>query len=50
VRDASEIEHAVSAFARASNGGLIVTGSALAVVHRELIIAGREKQGPPRRR
>jgi putative tryptophan/tyrosine transport system substrate-binding protein len=39
VRDASEIEHAVSAFARASNGGLIVTGSALAVVHRDLIIA-----------
>jgi len=28
-----------AAFARSSNGGLIVTGSALAVVHRELIIA-----------
>ena len=39
VRDASEIERAVAAFARFSNGGLIVTGSALAVVHRHLIIA-----------
>ena len=39
VRDAGEIERAVAAFARASNGGLIVTASALAVVHRELIVA-----------
>ena len=30
VRDAGEIERAVAAFARASNGGLIVTASALA--------------------
>jgi putative tryptophan/tyrosine transport system substrate-binding protein len=37
VRDAGEIERAVTAFARGSNGGLIVTGSAAAVVHRELI-------------
>jgi putative ABC transport system substrate-binding protein len=39
VRDASEIERAVAAFARADNGGLIVTGSALAQLHRNLIIA-----------
>jgi ABC-type uncharacterized transport system substrate-binding protein len=39
VRDAREIERAVTAFAQSSNGGLIVTGSALAVVHRDLIIA-----------
>ena len=39
VRDAGEIERAITAFARRSNGGLIVTGSALAVFHRELIIA-----------
>jgi putative ABC transport system substrate-binding protein len=39
VRDAAEIERAIAAFARAPNGGLIVTGSALAVVHRDLIIA-----------
>ena len=45
VRDAGEIERAVTAFARSSNGGLIVTGSALAVVHRDLIItlAARHK-------
>ena len=39
VRDAGEIERAVTAFAHSSNGGIIVTGSALAVVHRNLIIA-----------
>jgi putative ABC transport system substrate-binding protein len=38
VRDTSEIEHFITAFARGSKGGLIVTGSALARVHRELII------------
>src|SRR5262249_39424506 len=37
VRDAGEIERTVTAFARSSNGGLIVTGSTLAIVHRELI-------------
>ena len=39
MRDAGEIERAVAAFARGSNGGLIVTASALATVHRELIVA-----------
>jgi putative ABC transport system substrate-binding protein len=39
VRDAGEIERAVAAFARSADGGLIVTGSALATVHRNLIIA-----------
>jgi putative tryptophan/tyrosine transport system substrate-binding protein len=34
VRDAGEIERAIAAFARSSNGSLIVTGSALALVHR----------------
>ena len=38
-RDASEIERAIAAFARVSNGGLIVTSSALAGVHRDLIIS-----------
>src|SRR5260370_29606606 len=37
VRDAGEIERAVAAFASGLNGGLIVTGSAAAIVHRELI-------------
>ena len=38
VRDAGEIERALAAFGRASNSGLIVTASALATVHRNLII------------
>jgi putative ABC transport system substrate-binding protein len=38
VRDAKEIERAVAAVARSTNGGLIVTGSASATVHRDLII------------
>ena len=38
VRDAGEIERAITAFARSSNGGLIVTGSPLALAHRDLII------------
>jgi putative tryptophan/tyrosine transport system substrate-binding protein len=45
VRDADEIERAITAFARGSNRGLIVTASPLAVVHRDLIItlAARHK-------
>jgi len=39
VRDASEIDQAVTAFARPVNSGLIITGSALANLHRRLIIA-----------
>jgi putative tryptophan/tyrosine transport system substrate-binding protein len=38
VRDASEIERAAAAFARSANAGLIVTASASATVHRNLII------------
>jgi putative ABC transport system substrate-binding protein len=45
VRDVGEIERAVTAFARSANGGLIVTASALASRHRDLIItlAARHK-------
>jgi putative ABC transport system substrate-binding protein len=39
MRDAGEIDRAVAAFARSPNAGLVVTSSALAVRHRELIIA-----------
>jgi putative ABC transport system substrate-binding protein len=39
VREDSEIERVITAFASGPNGGLIVTGSALAQVHRKLIIA-----------
>ena len=38
VRDADEIERGVTAFARGSNGGLIVASSPSAAVHRDLII------------
>ena len=38
IRDAVEIERDVAAFARGSNGGLIITGSGLAIIHRELIV------------
>jgi putative tryptophan/tyrosine transport system substrate-binding protein len=39
IRDAGEIERSVAAFARSPNGGLIVTQSASATIHRDLIIA-----------
>jgi putative ABC transport system substrate-binding protein len=39
MRDPGEIERALAAFAGSPNGGLILTGSALAIVHRDLIIA-----------
>jgi putative ABC transport system substrate-binding protein len=38
VRDPTEIERAVSAFARSSNGGMIVTQSSLALAHLDLIV------------
>jgi ABC-type uncharacterized transport system substrate-binding protein len=38
LRDATGIERTVSAFARTSNGGLILTASALSVFHKNLII------------
>lgn len=43
--DAGEIERAIAAFAHSPNGGLIVTGSALALIYRDLIItlAARHK-------
>ena len=45
VRDAPDIERGIAAFARSSNGSLIVTGANLANTHRELIItlAARNK-------
>ena len=39
VREPDEIERAVTTFAKSSNGGLIVTGSPLAQLHRGLIIS-----------
>jgi putative tryptophan/tyrosine transport system substrate-binding protein len=44
-RDAGEIERAIASFARAANGGLIVTPSASVSVHHDLIVmlAARHK-------
>src|SRR5262245_60376923 len=39
VRDATEIERTITAFARGPNGGLILTGSALSAAHGHLIVA-----------
>jgi putative ABC transport system substrate-binding protein len=39
IREAGEIQRAVAAFARSPNGGLIITPSALAVAHREIIVS-----------
>jgi putative ABC transport system substrate-binding protein len=47
LRDVGEIERSVAAFARGPNGGLIVVASALATVHRELIIALAAKHRLP---
>jgi putative tryptophan/tyrosine transport system substrate-binding protein len=38
MREPSEIDRALGAFAQSANGGLIVTASGLALVHYELII------------
>jgi putative ABC transport system substrate-binding protein len=38
MRDTKEIESAIGVFAQQANGGLVVLGSALASVHRDLII------------
>ena len=45
LRDATEIERAIMTFATTSSGGLIVTASPLAVVHRGFIVtlAARHK-------
>jgi putative ABC transport system substrate-binding protein len=45
VRDAGEIERGIATFARSSNGGFILTASALALLHRDLVIrlAARHK-------
>ena len=47
VSNAEDIERQVTVFAQLSNGGIIVTGSALASVHRDLIIAIAEQKKLP---
>jgi putative ABC transport system substrate-binding protein len=47
VRDASEIEHAIAAFAGKPNGGLIVLSTSLALAHREQIISSAARHRLP---
>jgi putative ABC transport system substrate-binding protein len=47
MRDAVEIERGLTDYARSPNGGLIVTSSILAEVHRDLIIALAQSHGLP---
>jgi putative ABC transport system substrate-binding protein len=47
IRDATEIERAITAFARSPGGGLIVTASPSALVHRDLIAALALRHGLP---
>ena len=47
VRDASEIDRALTAFAQSPNGGLIVTGTPLAQLHRDLIISVAARHNLP---
>ena len=39
MRDARQIEQDITRFASSPNGGLILTGSALSLVHHDLVIA-----------
>jgi len=48
-RDAPEIERAITAFARSGNAGLIVTASAVALRHRDLIVTLAARHGLPSR-
>ena len=43
----AELERAVTAFARSGNGGLIVTASAVALRHRDLIVTLAARHGLP---
>jgi putative ABC transport system substrate-binding protein len=47
MRDARQIEQDVTRFASSPNGGLILTASALAVVHQNLVIALAAQQKLP---
>jgi ABC-type uncharacterized transport system substrate-binding protein len=47
MRDPGEIESAIDAFSREANGGLIVTASTLATVHRGLIVATASRNRLP---
>ena len=47
IRNTGEIERALAAFSRTSNGGMIVTGSGFALSHRDAILALAARHGLP---
>jgi putative ABC transport system substrate-binding protein len=47
VRDPNEIERALAALARSTSIGLIATGSALTVTHRDLIVGAAARYNLP---
>ena len=47
MRDAKEVEHAIAAFARDPNGGLVVTASAFGANHPQLIAELASRHGLP---
>jgi len=47
LRDARELERSIASFARTPNGGLVVAGSSLTILHRDLIIALAAKHKLP---
>jgi putative ABC transport system substrate-binding protein len=47
VRDASEIERAITEFSRTPNAGPIVTGSALVAAHRDLVVSLAQRHRVP---
>jgi putative ABC transport system substrate-binding protein len=47
VRDADEIDRAVTAFARAPQGGLIITGAPSLTIYRDLMVALAARHGLP---
>ena len=47
VRNADEIERAITDFARPANGGLIVIANPVAIIHRKLIVALAAKHRLP---
>jgi putative ABC transport system substrate-binding protein len=47
VRDATVIAHDIDGFARKPNGGLVVTGSPLTAIHRDLIVSLAAKHHLP---
>jgi putative tryptophan/tyrosine transport system substrate-binding protein len=46
-RSPADIERGITAFARSPNGGLIVTASAIALIHRELILSLADRHRLP---